>query len=181
MRRNPKVALLDMLIAARRAHARVSGLSLDEFLESEDAQWLAWSQIVILGEAANRVQHSARSGSGWHAQASRRERAGNLQKIVRRCRADADVAIGEDCQALRSIRGEQEQRVVRARTEPAAAAIDIGAELGGSVRVHESVALAEDGQQIAGRSRPDTDPGAEEPDPADMHIASLRRPGSPFL
>lgn len=55
MRRNPKVALLDMLIAARRAHERVSGLSLDEFLESEDAQWLAWSQIVILGEAANRV------------------------------------------------------------------------------------------------------------------------------
>lgn len=34
---------------------RVGRMSPGEFLLDEDVQWVVWSQLVIIGEAANRV------------------------------------------------------------------------------------------------------------------------------
>lgn len=46
-------AMLDMLVAARRAVNRLATATEEEFLADEDAQWFMFSQIVIIGEAAN--------------------------------------------------------------------------------------------------------------------------------
>lgn len=55
MRHDPRASFLDMLTAARRATMRVGRMSPGEFLLDEDVQWVVWSQLVIIGEAANRV------------------------------------------------------------------------------------------------------------------------------
>lgn len=47
--------MLDMLVAARWAVSRLGRRSREEFLADEEAQWLMFSQIVLIGEAANRV------------------------------------------------------------------------------------------------------------------------------
>lgn len=55
MPRDLLVSVLDMLAAIERAGRLVEGLTEVEFLDNERAQWAVFSQIVILGEAANRI------------------------------------------------------------------------------------------------------------------------------
>lgn len=58
MQRDVRACLLDMLLAARRALRRLGDMSEEEFRSDEDAQWYMFSQLVIIGEAANRVERS---------------------------------------------------------------------------------------------------------------------------
>lgn len=70
-------AMLDMLIAARRAVKRLATATEEEFLADEDAQWFMFSQIVIIGEAANRVDVETRARYPhvpWSAAISMRHR-----------------------------------------------------------------------------------------------------------
>lgn len=55
MPHDPKAALLDMIQALERADRLSSGLSESAFMENELVQWAIFSQIVILGEAAGRI------------------------------------------------------------------------------------------------------------------------------
>lgn len=56
MRHDPQACIADMLLAARRAVKRMGDLDLDAFLNDDDAQWYMFSQIVLIGEAANRIE-----------------------------------------------------------------------------------------------------------------------------
>jgi len=70
-------AMLDMLVAARRAVNRLGTTTEEEFLTDEDAQWFMFSQIVIIGEAANRVDVHTRTAYPqipWSAAVSMRNR-----------------------------------------------------------------------------------------------------------
>ena len=55
MSHDPRAAILDMIQAVERARRMSSGLSEAEFLGNETVQWAIFSQIVILGEAAGRM------------------------------------------------------------------------------------------------------------------------------
>ncbi|MBI2889993.1 MAG: DUF86 domain-containing protein [Nitrospirae bacterium] len=55
MPHDPLSAVLDMVQAIERAHQLSAGLGEAGFLADERAQWAVYSQIVILGEAAGRV------------------------------------------------------------------------------------------------------------------------------
>ncbi len=61
MRHDPSATLREMLNAANRAVERLGSDSEEQFLGNEDQQWVLFSQIVILGEAANRIsrEHQA--------------------------------------------------------------------------------------------------------------------------
>jgi len=61
MQHDVQACLLDMLIAARRALRRLGDMSEEEFRANEDAQWYMFSQLVIIGEAAHRVERSVQS------------------------------------------------------------------------------------------------------------------------
>jgi uncharacterized protein with HEPN domain len=70
-------AMLDMLLAARRAVNRMAEATEEEFLADEDAQWFMFSQIVIIGEAAHRIDAETRSRYPqvpWSAAISMRNR-----------------------------------------------------------------------------------------------------------
>ncbi|MEW6350009.1 MAG: HepT-like ribonuclease domain-containing protein [Thermodesulfobacteriota bacterium] len=56
MPHDPHAAVLDMILAAERALRLTAGLSQTEFIGNETVQWAIFSQIVILGEAAGRVE-----------------------------------------------------------------------------------------------------------------------------
>ncbi len=58
MQRDPRAYMLDMLIAARRAVRRLGNASEEEFLADEDAQWYMFSQLIIIGEAASKIERS---------------------------------------------------------------------------------------------------------------------------
>ncbi|MCO6437114.1 MAG: DUF86 domain-containing protein [Phycisphaerae bacterium] len=51
-------SLVDIREAIRRATGFVEGLDHARFLEDERTRWAVFSQIVIIGEAANRVSRS---------------------------------------------------------------------------------------------------------------------------
>lgn len=55
MPHNPHAAIFDMIQAIERAQRLSSGLSEAEFISNEPVQWAIFSQIVILGEAAGRL------------------------------------------------------------------------------------------------------------------------------
>lgn len=58
MPHDPYAAIFDMIQAVERALRLSSGLSEAEFVSNELVQWAIFSQIVILGEAAGRVDRS---------------------------------------------------------------------------------------------------------------------------
>ena len=53
--------MVDMLTAARRAVARLGQTALEEFESDTDLQWIMFSQIVLIGEAAARMPSDARN------------------------------------------------------------------------------------------------------------------------
>lgn len=53
-------ALLDMLAAARRAVERLGQDTEESFAQNSDQQWVLFSQIVLIGEAASRVPNEIR-------------------------------------------------------------------------------------------------------------------------
>lgn len=55
MPHDPRAAIFDMIQAVERAERLSSGLREAEFMSNEPVQWAIFSQIVILGEAAGRV------------------------------------------------------------------------------------------------------------------------------
>lgn len=55
MPHDPSSAILDMIQAIEKAQRLSAGLGEAEFLADERTQWAVYSQIVILGEAAGRV------------------------------------------------------------------------------------------------------------------------------
>ena len=55
MPHDPRAAIFDMIQAVERALRLSAALSEAEFLSNETVQWAIYSQIVILGEAAGRV------------------------------------------------------------------------------------------------------------------------------
>ncbi|MGA2401847.1 MAG: DUF86 domain-containing protein [Syntrophobacteraceae bacterium] len=55
MAHDPRAAILDMIQAIERAQRLTIGLTESTFQKSEQSQWAVFSQIVILGEAASRV------------------------------------------------------------------------------------------------------------------------------
>jgi uncharacterized protein with HEPN domain len=55
MPHDPHAAIFDMIQAVERAERLSSGLNEAEFISNEPVQWAIYSQIVILGEAASRV------------------------------------------------------------------------------------------------------------------------------
>lgn len=55
MPHDPLAAILDMVQAIERSRRITAGLTEATFLIDERAQWAAFSQVVILGEAAGRV------------------------------------------------------------------------------------------------------------------------------
>jgi uncharacterized protein with HEPN domain len=55
MPHDPDAAIFDMILAIERAQRLSSGLSEAEFIGNEAVQWAIFSQIVILGEAAGRL------------------------------------------------------------------------------------------------------------------------------
>ena len=68
MERDERLYLLHMLEAARKAHARVTGHSLDDFEANEDLRLAVIHLIQTIGEAARQVGESTRlrhSGIPW--------------------------------------------------------------------------------------------------------------------
>ena len=55
MPHDPRAAIFDMIQAVERAQRLSSGLNQTEFIKNEPVKWAIYSQIVILGEAAGRV------------------------------------------------------------------------------------------------------------------------------
>jgi uncharacterized protein with HEPN domain len=55
MPHDPQAAIFDMIQAVERAQRLSSGLTEAEFVNNEPVQWAIFSQIVILGEAAGRL------------------------------------------------------------------------------------------------------------------------------
>ena len=58
MPHDPRAAIFDMIQAIERAQRLSSGLSEAEFINNEAIQWAIFSQIVILGEAAGRLDRT---------------------------------------------------------------------------------------------------------------------------
>jgi uncharacterized protein with HEPN domain len=58
MPHNPRAALFDMIQAIEKAEQLSFGLTEDEFVRNELMQWAIYSQIIILGEAAGRVERA---------------------------------------------------------------------------------------------------------------------------
>lgn len=58
MPHDPRAAVFDMIQAVERAERISFGLSEAEFMSNEPVQWTIFSQIVILGEAASRVDRT---------------------------------------------------------------------------------------------------------------------------
>lgn len=54
-------SLADMLIAARRAVRRLGHTSESDYSKDTDLQWVLFSQLLILGEAANRVERTCQA------------------------------------------------------------------------------------------------------------------------
>lgn len=48
-------SLMDIKLAADRAISFAQGLDRDRFLADERTRWAVYSQIVLIGEAANRI------------------------------------------------------------------------------------------------------------------------------
>jgi uncharacterized protein with HEPN domain len=74
---DPRAAVLDMVLAIERAQRLRAGMDESEFLKDERAQWALFSQIVILGEAAGRLQDSfqhANPGIPWTSAIAMRHR-----------------------------------------------------------------------------------------------------------
>lgn len=61
MTHDPRAAILDMVQAIERAQKLSAGFSQKDFIGSEMAQWAIFSQIVILGEAASRLDRAFQS------------------------------------------------------------------------------------------------------------------------
>jgi uncharacterized protein with HEPN domain len=55
MPRDPFAPILDMVVAIERAQRLAGEMSEQEFLSDDRAQWAVHSQIIILGEAAGRI------------------------------------------------------------------------------------------------------------------------------
>lgn len=53
-------AILDIRDAATRAIGFAQGMSIEEFVADEMTHWAVYSQIVLIGEAANRVSSEYR-------------------------------------------------------------------------------------------------------------------------
>jgi len=62
MPHDPRVAIFDMIQAIERAERLSSGLNEAEFMSNEPVQWAVYSQIVILGEAAGRIDRVFQTG-----------------------------------------------------------------------------------------------------------------------
>ena len=58
MPHDARAAIFDMLQAVERAHRLSTGLTELEFMSDETVQWAMFSQIIILGEAAGRVDRT---------------------------------------------------------------------------------------------------------------------------
>ena len=74
---NDDAALLDMLIAARRAVEFGSGLTRDQLGEDLKSQSAVLHQLLVLGEAAKRLSDTfrdAHSEAPWKAMAGMRDR-----------------------------------------------------------------------------------------------------------
>lgn len=68
MPHDPKAAVLDMVHAIETAQKLSAGLNEAEFLDDMRTQWAVYSQIVILGEAAGRIDRmfqKAHHGIPW--------------------------------------------------------------------------------------------------------------------
>ena len=68
MPHDPHAAIFDMIQAVERAQRLSSGLTEAEFITNEPVQWAVFGQIVILGEAAGRVDRmfqDAHPGVPW--------------------------------------------------------------------------------------------------------------------
>jgi uncharacterized protein with HEPN domain len=77
MAHDPRAAILDMIQAIERAQRLAAGLNEAGFLQNEQAQWAVFSQIVILGEAAGRVDKAfqqAHPGIPWSSAIGMRHR-----------------------------------------------------------------------------------------------------------
>ena len=61
MPHDPHAAIFDMIQALERAQRLSSGLSEADFTRDELVQWAVFSQIVILGEAAGRLDRMFQS------------------------------------------------------------------------------------------------------------------------
>ncbi len=61
MPHDPHAAIFDMILAIERAQRLSAGLSEAEFISNETVQWAIFSQIVILGEAAGRLDRVFRN------------------------------------------------------------------------------------------------------------------------
>ncbi len=61
MPHDPRAAVFDMQQAIERAQRLVRGLSKEEFSGNETVQWAIFSQIIILGEAAGRLDKDYQS------------------------------------------------------------------------------------------------------------------------
>ena len=58
MPHDPNASIFDMIQALERAQRLSSGLSETDFITNETVQWAVFSQIVILGEAAGRLDRT---------------------------------------------------------------------------------------------------------------------------
>jgi len=58
MPHDPQASIFDMIQAVERAQRLSSGSSEEKFLSDETVQWAIFSQIVILGEAAGRLDRT---------------------------------------------------------------------------------------------------------------------------
>jgi uncharacterized protein with HEPN domain len=66
-----------MLNAVNRAVERLGGTSLAEFEQDSDLQWVMFSQIVLIGEAANRAPEDLKQSTPeipWRSAVSMRNR-----------------------------------------------------------------------------------------------------------
>src|SRR3989442_1552528 len=61
MPRDARAAILDIIIASERAIRLLGNRSAGEFEADEENHWAVFSQIVIIGEAANRIPKETQS------------------------------------------------------------------------------------------------------------------------
>jgi len=77
MPHDPRAAILDMIGAIERVQRLTAGLTEGGFLQNEQAQWAVFSQIVVMGEAAGRVDKTfqqAHSDVPWSSIVGMRHR-----------------------------------------------------------------------------------------------------------
>lgn len=72
-------SIKDIAIAAQRIRRFVAGVSFDAFLRNEEKRSAVYGQIIILGEAANRVSSSYRAA---HPEVPWRKLIGMRNRIV---------------------------------------------------------------------------------------------------